>query len=52
LQPLPLAVHIATLPVIAAVVALLESLDTKVDDNYLVGIGAPLLACVLHLLVG
>jgi dolichol kinase len=51
LEPLPLAVQLSTMPVIAAVVALLESLDIRIDDNYVVGIGAPLLACVLHLIV-
>lgn len=48
-------------PLLAALVALLESLDTralrrrlhvKLDDNYLVGLGAPLLAGLLHALAG
>lgn len=51
LPPLPLVLQIETAVAIAAVVALLESLDIQVDDNYTVGLGAPLLACVIHLLL-
>lgn len=39
-------------PVLAAVTALLESLDTELDDNWLVGLGAPLIAWGLHLTLG
>jgi dolichol kinase len=37
---------------VAAIVALLESLDTPVDDNYLVGLGAILAAALFRLLLG
>lgn len=47
-HPLSLAWQVA-IPV-AAVIALLESLVTPVDDNYIVGIGAPLLALALGIL--
>jgi dolichol kinase len=36
---------------VALLVALLESADTPLDDNYLVGLGAPLLAWALGVLV-
>jgi dolichol kinase len=51
LAPLPLAVQFESAGAIAAIVALLESLDLQADDNYTVGLGAPLLACVTHLLL-
>ena len=38
---------LSALPV-AAVVALVESCELKIDDNFLVGLGAPLLALIMH----
>jgi dolichol kinase len=51
LAPLPLVIQLECAWAIAAAVALLESLDINVDDNYTVGLGAPLLACIIHLLL-
>ena len=47
-HPLALAWQVA-IPV-AVIIALLESLATAVDDNYIVGIGSPLLALALGIL--
>ncbi len=51
LAPLPWQVHLEAGPVIALAVAIIESLDVRYDDNFTVGIGAPVLACVLQLLL-
>lgn len=51
LPTLPLAIHMEAAWTVAAVVALLESLDIRVDDNYTVGLGAPLLAVIVHLVL-
>lgn len=37
--------------VVAVLTTLIESLDSPVDDNYLVGLGAPFFALVLHVFV-
>jgi dolichol kinase len=39
-------------PVVAVLIALLESLDLEIDDNFTVGFGAPLAAALLHVLAG
>ena len=44
----PLATGVVT----ALVVAVLESLKLRIDDNYLVGLGAPLAVLTFHLLAG
>lgn len=51
LQAIPWPTHLELGPLIALAVAMIESLDVKADDNYTVGLGAPFLACVLHLIL-
>jgi dolichol kinase len=47
----PLGLFALGMGVLGVLTALVESLDLPVDDNLTVGLGAPLMAVILHLLI-
>jgi len=51
-QVQPLGTALLTGALVAVAVTLLESLETPVDDNYLVGLGATLVAALLRVFLG
>jgi dolichol kinase len=51
-QVQPLGYALVTGSLVAVVVALLESLETPIDDNYLVGLGATLTAALAQAILG